>query len=230
MEVQQEKYKKEDPEAFEEFLNIMQDLKDMRKNILNVDKAIRYGQAKEVEDFYHMDPIKVLREQKMMVQKMEYAMQETLSEGNPRLMPLAEELYYIYDYGDDWCVRITCTEAYTASDNYDFNYSKQWEAVGGVKIVPKRTPADQLIYTDKAGNIIDDKDFWNQLQYVYIQKKPLCIMADGLDVMDDVGGIYGYIEFLKTINGNDIKEKADIFSWAKGMGWTGRKKKPENIL
>lgn len=55
-------------------------------------------------------------------------------------------------------------------------------------------------------------------------------MADGLDVMDDVGGIYGYIEFLKTINGKDLEEKADMLTWAKGMGWTGRKKKPENIL
>lgn len=230
MEIQQEEYKKEDPEAFEEFLNIMQDLKDMRKNILNVDKAIRYGQAKEVEDFYKMDPIKVLSEQKMMVQRMEAAMQETLSEGNPRLMPFAEELYYSYDYGDDWCVKITCVEAYTASDNYDLFYSKQWKEVGGVKIVPQRIPVSKLTYTDRTGNQIDDKTLWEQLQYVYIQKKPLCVMTDGLDVMDDVGGIYGYIEFLKTINGKDLEEKVDMLTWAKGMGWTGRKKKPENIL
>lgn len=51
--------------------------------------------------------------------------------------------------------------------------------------------------------------------------------------MDDVGGIYGYQDFLRVINSNapeDREEKEGSKLWAKGMGWTGRKTKPENIL
>ena len=41
------------------------------------------------------------------------------------------------------------------------------------------------------------------------------------------------MDFLELINSKDPKdaeEKEDYKSWAKGMGWTGRKTKPENIL
>lgn len=59
------------------------------------------------------------------------------------------------------------------------------------------------------------------------------MLADGLNVMDDVGGLYGFQDFLRTINSknpDDAEEKEDLKSWAKGMGWTGRKVKAENIL
>lgn len=78
--------------------------------------------------------------------------------------------------------------------------------------------------------MIDDRKLWDQLQSVYIYQRPVCVMADGLDVMDDVGGLYGYYDFLKIINGSAVQEKRDALAWAKGVGWTGRKKKPENIL
>lgn len=64
-------------------------------------------------------------------------------------------------------------------------------------------------------------------------RRPVCIMADGLNVMDDVGDIGGYIRFLESINSKDpaeAEEKEQNKIWAKGMGWTGRKTKPENIL
>ena len=61
-------------------------------------------------------------------------------------------------------------------------------------------------------------------------EKPLCIMADGLNVMDDVGGIHGYCELLQSIHWGDPAERADMRSWAKMQGWTGRFQKPENIL
>ena len=48
--------------------------------------------------------------------------------------------------------------------------------------------------------------------------------------MDDVGGIGGYIDFLRVIHGEDPDEKEDMKEWAKWMGWTGRMIKPENLL
>ena len=50
------------------------------------------------------------------------------------------------------------------------------------------------------------------------------------DLMDDVGGIHGYIDFLRTIHGNDPDEREDMKSWGRWMGWTGRMNKPETLL
>ena len=54
--------------------------------------------------------------------------------------------------------------------------------------------------------------------------------ADGLNVLDDVGGLGGFEEMLSTLKGNDPDEKESMREWARGMGWTGRVTKPENIL
>lgn len=51
-----------------------------------------------------------------------------------------------------------------------------------------------------------------------------------MSLMDDVGGIHGYIDFLRTNHGNDPDEKEDMKSWGLWMGWTGRMNKPETLL
>ena len=50
---------------------------------------------------------------------------------------------------------------------------------------------------------------------------PLCIALDGnLPLIQDVGGIHGYCDFLKTINGEDADARQDLLEWARGP--TGR--------
>lgn len=87
--------------------------------------------------------------------------------------------------------------------------------------------------------------------------RPVCLAADGLPVLDDVGGMDGYIRFLRGIN----KEKEKVFwnekgvaegwsreeyldaipdnwdydqegtlEWARSLGWTGRMSRPEKLL
>ena len=51
-----------------------------------------------------------------------------------------------------------------------------------------------------------------------------------MSLVEDPGGIHGFYEMLKTINGNDPEEKESMKQWAKGLGWTGRISKPENML
>lgn len=41
------------------------------------------------------------------------------------------------------------------------------------------------------------------LQRVYLKHEPVCVLADGLNVLDDMGGIWGYYDFLTVINGTD---------------------------
>ncbi len=102
-----------------------------------------------------------------------------------RLQAQTHRLDYFYDYGDDWKVSITCSEAYYMSD---------------------------LMEQDNA-----------PIQKVTTKQEPICVKADGLPVMEDVGGISGYVEFLSAIhNSYDEDERAELLEWANSMRWSGR--------
>ena len=62
------------------------------------------------------------------------------------------------------------------------------------------------------------------------KSRPLCVSMDGLNVLDDVGGAGGYLEFLRTIHGEDPDEAEEMKQWGRSLGWTGRMSKPENVL
>lgn len=54
--------------------------------------------------------------------------------------------------------------------------------------------------------------------------RPVCLAKDGINLMDDVGGLYGFIEFLKTVYEDpNIAESEEMFAWASGQGWNRRK-------
>ncbi|WP_367567943.1 hypothetical protein [Lacrimispora sp.] len=62
------------------------------------------------------------------------------------------------------------------------------------------------------------------------EHRPICVETDGLPLCDDVGGLGGYCNMLEVLHGDDPAEKEDFRVWSRGMGWTGRSSKPENIL
>lgn len=132
---------------------------------------------------------------------------EEMADGNPQPNPFADSIYYCYDFGDDW----------TNSDTLDEKTGK------------RKMPIKLLKFKDCNGNSVPE-DENERLNEVYLQAKPICIYADGLNVMDDVGVIYGYRDFLEAINEGDPSEVSENKEWAKWMGWTGRKTKPENVL
>ena len=56
---------------------------------------------------------------------------------------------------------------------------------------------------------------------VALKKRPVCMGLDGMRLIDDVGGIHGYVDFLKTIHSTDPEdrdEKKQYKEWAKWMG------------
>lgn len=107
--------------------------------------------------------------------------------------PFFRTIYYNYDFGDDWWVKITCEEIYSSFQ--DIPYA-----------------------TDE------------RLEEIATKNKPLCIAADGMNLVDDCGGIYGFLSMLQTINGKDREEAREMKEWARSLGWTGRIYKPENML
>ena len=201
----------------------------------------------------------------------------TLLEGLTlhELLPVFKELYYLYDYGDDWCVHISMIDKYDRKTNADLqpsvaggwfvpdimnekdglskyryfiddggnNIQKELEKQAEEKGAPKKeyaTTAEGEVY-DISGlfDAVDnrqqfkcevDEELRAQLAVVDVKKMPICTRADGLNVMDDVGGISGLLDFYRIINGDDPDEKAEMREWARGLGWTGRMSKPEKMV
>ena len=77
---------------------------------------------------------------------------------------------------------------------------------------------------------IQQDDVPQEVKVVQESGKPTCLEADGLSLMDDCGGVYGYLEFLRLLDHGDPEEAAEAREWAREMGWNGRRKKPENML
>ena len=67
------------------------------------------------------------------------------------------------------------------------------------------------------------------LEDVISDYRPVCIRKDGIELVDDVGGIYSFCDMLRTIYETDdcdedaMSERENTLAWAEMMGWTGRK-------
>ena len=74
------------------------------------------------------------------------------------------------------------------------------------------------------------------LDEVAEKHRPICIAKDGIELVDDVGGIHGFCEMLETIYNVDPddklawKEREEMLAWASMMGWTGRNISPMQTL
>ena len=102
--------------------------------------------------------------------------------------------------------------------NYEFDFGDGWE----ISIA-----LCDVYDSDQAG----DEKMSAQVKQVMETGRPLCIAMDGnLPLVQDVGGLHGYCDFLKTINGEDADARQDMLEWARGLGWTGRKQTAERLL
>ena len=113
-------------------------------------------------------------------------------------------LYYFYDFGDGWRIRIT--------GSYD---------------------ACDLV---EAGRVTEHQ-IEEAMKKVYETWRPVCIAADGLPLVEDVGGLHGYTAFLRAIHPTEERSywaehpeeqrpdngpyetKQESLAWAKGLGW-----------
>lgn len=101
--------------------------------------------------------------------------------------------------------------------HYFYDYGDGWE----VEISIKKAYYMKELVIDKESD----------LYKVISGYAPICLEADGLPVMDDVGGVCGYIDFLSTIHeSEDEDERRSAREWARSLGWTGRMIKEKNIL
>lgn len=98
---------------------------------------------------------------------------------------------------------------------YNYDFGDDWE----VWITKYGNYKDLL-----ENNIVDEEEIKEAEDTVLNKYKPVCINKEGISVMDDVGGLRGYADFLGTIyEGEDKEESTHARRWAKSMGWSARK-------
>lgn len=101
---------------------------------------------------------------------------------DPQTVPVANRLHYEYDYGDGWEIEIACTKL----------FKKGLRSIYQVIIDPD---------TDKTFKV-------RTVQSIVKKRCPICLSYDGNSLMDDVGGLYGYVDFLAKIHQKDHKHKS----------------------
>lgn len=177
--------------------------------------------VQELWSMYEEDPNQLL--QRLPVGQVLVPEAETAG-GQPENLCCTDVLFYEYDYGDGWMVKITARE-----------------------------DAGPLLRQRR----VTERELEQARQRAFQEYRPVCLAADGLPVMDDVGGLGGYVRFLRGIHRaeewsywarktaeeggkkTEIPENIpdnwgydedNILDWAWGQGWTGRMSRPEKLL
>ena len=115
---------------------------------------------------------------------------------------------------------------------YYYDYGDGWE----VKITACTSVTDLL----ESGRLTAE-ELEEAVHSVHKTYRPVCISQDGYNVMDDVGGIGGYVNFLRSvIRKDDVNTDENLYGqyedrewsldWARMMGWHKSIRKNKNIL
>lgn len=145
-----------------------------------------------------------------------------LEEKSEQLLKMWDEVReHIFDDYEKYCRLNTFTTVrlHPQSDElkYFYDYGDGWE----VNISLTDAYYEENLAPDEVSDIAT----------VWERHAPICLAADGLSVVEDVGGVGGYVTFLQTLHDSkDPDEKANAREWAGSLGWSGRIKQPKNML
>ncbi len=165
---------------------------------------------------------------KAMVEGNEYEYWRKMTKINGIAPPITKTLFYKYDYGDGWKVKIDLEDVYYSDSAWDHPNKEGFVTVA----VTKEQVYDDQMPLYRSGEIIEG-ELAEQICMMIANCRPICIAADGLPVIDDVGGMGGYCNLLLALHGKDntqFETAEEAQEWASGMGWNGRMNKPEKIL
>ena len=96
-------------------------LKLWRRNRSAVENRIYFRHAEELKKETGRTAEEWLESADFLIPVYERACSKLFDEYNPKLTPLFDTLYYLYDYGDDWCVKITVLDQYDRKTNADLS-------------------------------------------------------------------------------------------------------------
>lgn len=111
----------------------------------------------------------------------------------------------------------TSTEMFPVSKEliYNYDFGDDWT----VRITKYDDFEDLL-----SCNAISNDELAEAKSLLMTKHQPVCIYKEGLSVLDDVGGLSGFANFLGTIYEGEDKEKASTArTWARNFGWSAKK-------
>ena len=80
-------------------------------------------------------------------------------------------------------------------------------------------------------NLLAKEEYEDALNTIIEKYRPVCLHQDGMFLLDDVGGMGGFIDMLQTLfESDDAKEKEEMRVWAYSMGWSTRKAGNRTLL
>lgn len=106
---------------------------------------------------------------------------------------------------------------------YNYDFGDNWEV----------TITKHENYNDLIDEHLVFKEEVEEIESLVIKNhKPYCIYRDGISVMDDVGGLSGYANFLgeKYEQINVDEDVRNINAWATSMGWRPTKTVPKVLI
>lgn len=209
------------------YLSLIENLGELRNHRMTLEQLELYMHR---SSFFHDIPKpqteQVYRDGIKKIHFMESDLKKTFSALEPQIAPFTNTLFYSYDFGDGWCIRITCTEGYYINDTWDhpdkngfvsiYFDEEQW-----IENWDFYSCSTDIKVTDNLADI---------LRTVTSKKSPVCTAADGLCLLDDVGGAHGFVDMIRMIHGDNAIEADEMREWARGMGWTGRISRPDRML
>lgn len=105
---------------------------------------------------------------------------------------------------------------------YNYDFGDNWTVT-----ITKHKDCEELLKQ----NIIDEYELKEAQDTVLKRNMPVCMNKEGLSVLDDVGGLSGFAEFLGVIyEGDDKEERASSLAWAKSLGWDPKKTPSKMML
>lgn len=105
---------------------------------------------------------------------------------------------------------------------YNYDFGDNW-----IVNITKHKNCDDLIKS----NLISQSELEEAEDIVEAKYKPVCIHKVGINVLDDVGALHGFANFLKIIYESDNKDEAAFYrTWAKSQGWSPKKISLKSII
>ena len=105
---------------------------------------------------------------------------------------------------------------------YHYDYGDGW-----VVEITRRKSCDDLLQR----NLLSKDELDKAYNKVYEDYQPVCIHQDGIFVLDDVGGMGGYVRMLRTLyESKNADEKKEVRQWASGLGWSARRVSNDLLL
>ena len=102
------------------YISLIEELARLRSHRMTLEKMDLFmHRGSYLYDIPKTRAEQINKEGNKTVHYMESNLKQIFSALEPQIIPLTDTLLYSYDYGDGWCVRVTCTEGYYINDSCD---------------------------------------------------------------------------------------------------------------